>query len=363
MSKTLRRVLIVHPYGIGDLLFVTPVLRALRLIPTVEKVDLLLGSRTDIVVRHNPHVDEIFSIDKDKAHAQSSFSNLKEMLALGGKLRRNRYDLMLDYSLRREYAFWGQWVLNVPRRAGLDYRGRSLFHNIRLAIPDGFTGHHVTDDYCALAERAGIRVEDRFLEFYPQDNIRVQAEAFLKKEKAKRVIVVAPGGGESWGKDAHFKRWLPQSFAELINKLSSLIHADKVLILGTQGEKDLAREMQQKLKMPSLDLTGETTLDFTAALIEKALLFMGNDGGLVHLAHALRTPLIALYGPVDPKVYGPYPSSDRALTVALADLPCRPCYHKFRYKSDCPDRACLQRLTPEMVWDQMVKEKFLEYLK
>src|SRR5262249_47960476 len=60
--KSPRRVLIVHPYGIGDLLFVTPVLRALRLLPSVERVDLLLGSRTDAVVRANPHVDDIFVI-------------------------------------------------------------------------------------------------------------------------------------------------------------------------------------------------------------------------------------------------------------------------------------------------------------
>ena len=62
--KSLRRVLIVQPYGIGDLLFLTPVFRALRLIPTVERVDLLLGSRTETVVRANPHVDNFYSIDK-----------------------------------------------------------------------------------------------------------------------------------------------------------------------------------------------------------------------------------------------------------------------------------------------------------
>ena len=69
--KSLRRVLIVQPYGIGDLLFLTPVLRALRVMPTVEKVDLLLGSRTESVVRANPHVDQIYSIDKDLFHRRS----------------------------------------------------------------------------------------------------------------------------------------------------------------------------------------------------------------------------------------------------------------------------------------------------
>ncbi len=97
-----RRVLIVQPYGIGDLLFLTPVLRALRLMPGVEIVDLLLGSRTDAVIRSNPHIDKIYSIDKDKVHRQSKLQNFKDLRSLGAELSSRHYDLLLDYSLRGE---------------------------------------------------------------------------------------------------------------------------------------------------------------------------------------------------------------------------------------------------------------------
>ena len=232
--KSLRRVLVVQPYGIGDLLFVTPVLRALRLLPSVEKVDLILGSRTDIVVKQNPHIDEIFSVDKDLFHRQGNSKTFSDVIALGKKLRANRYDLLLDYSMRGEYAFFGQFFLGVPKRAGFNYKRRGFFHTHRLAIPKGFHGRHVADYFCDLAERAGIRVEDRFLEFYLSDSDRLQAQQLLQ-EKFKRYqvprslvpqylvpsgekyIAVSAGGGESWGKDAHFKRWPPAFFAELID--------------------------------------------------------------------------------------------------------------------------------------------------
>jgi lipopolysaccharide heptosyltransferase II len=361
--RTLRRVLIVHPYGIGDLLFVTPVLRALRLIPTVEKVDLLIGSRTRKALESNPHVDEIFVVDKDLFHARKTSENFRECFELGRKLRKNRYDLMIDFSLRREYAFGGQWLLKIPRRAGFDYRGRAFFHNIRLRIPEGFHGRSVTDFYCDLAELAGIPVEDRFLEFYLTDRIRDEAAQWLKKEGCSDILTVAPGGGESWGKDADFKRWPARFFADLINRLRGRLVFDRVVILGTEQEAPLGGEIKRLLEVECLDCTGKLPLEMAAALLERSRLFVGNDGGLVHMAHALRTPIIAFFGPVDPVVYGPYPPSSRAWPVYREGLPCRPCYRKFRYRADCREKECLRDLTPALVLEAAEKRKFFDPIK
>jgi len=360
--NSIRRVLVVQPYGIGDLLFVTPVLRALRLIPTVEKVDLLLGSRTEAVVRHNPHVDEIFSIDKDLFHRRSGFQNLTEMISLGGRLRKERYDLLLDYSLRGEYAFFSQWFLRIPHRAGFDYKRRGFFHNLRIPIPQGFKDHHVVDYVCGLAEAAGVPVEDRFLEFYLSSFDREEAKRFLEQKGVSplsRFLIASPGGGESWGKDAHFKRWPVHFFAQLINQLARAGEFQHVLVLGSQGERELGDDLAGRLSMPCLNLAGEMNLPQAAALIEKAALFIGNDGGLVHLAHALCVPLVAFYGPVDPQVYGPYPASPQATAIFKKDLFCRPCYQRFRYNSACVGRECLQDLTPDEVWETLKSKDLL----
>ena len=352
--RTLRRVLIVHPYGIGDLLFVTPVLRALRLLPRVETVDLLLGSRTREVVEHNPHVDDIYVLDKDKAHRQNWLENLRDNLELGRKLGKKRYDLILDYSLRREHAFFGRFFLGIPRCAGFAYKKRATFHNIRLPLPEAFWKRHVVDFYCDLAEAAGIPVEDRFLEFYfPQTDPLAEAEIAKRlKLLPGNFLTVAPGGGDSWGKDASYKRWPVKYFAELVAKLQKEKNIHGVAILGSPSERALCEELQAALRPPSIVLAGETTLTQTARVLKKSALFIGNDGGLVHLARALHVPLIAIYGPVPPEVYGPYPSSPEAVPVWKQGLECRPCYYKFRYNSQCQTIACLKDLTPDEVMAQ-----------
>ena len=358
--RTLRRVLIVHPYGIGDLLFVTPVMRALRLIPTVETVDLLLGSRTREVVESNPHVNDIFVVDKDRAHRQTWKENFCDQWELGRKLRAKHYDLILDYSLRREHAFFGRFFLGIPKCAGFAYKKRATFHNIRFPLPEAFWKRHVVDFYCDLAEAAGIRVEDRFLEYYfPKPFSLLEAEATAKlKLLPERFLAVAPGGGDSWGKDASYKRWPVKYFAELVTRLQEERGIHGVAILGSSSEKALCEELQAMIKPPAVVLAGDTTLAQTAMVLKRSSLFLGNDGGLVHLARALHVPLIALYGPVPPEVYGPYPPSPAAIAVYKKDLACRPCYYKFRYNNQCQTVACLKDLTPDEVMN-IIKSKSL----
>ncbi len=359
--RSLRRVLVVQPYGIGDLLFLTPVLRALRLVPTVEKVDLLLGSRNEVAVRHNPHVDEIFSVDKDLFHRQSGFQNFQSVLSLGRALYKNNYDLLLDYSLRAEYAFYGKFFLKITRRAGFGYKRRGFFHNIRLPIPQGFEGRHVVEDYCDLAEAAGIRVEGRFLEFYLSDSDCEKAQKILSEKMGDSFgpfLVVNPSGGESWGKDAHFRRWPAPFFAELTGRLAEKLNLRHLVILGSKSETSLADELARQVSISVSNLSGQLSLGETAALIEKSALFVGNDSGLVHIAHALQVPLIAFYGPVDPHVYGPYPASPEAIAIFKEGLECRPCYHRFRYNSACVGRECLQNLTPDEAWETLEAKEF-----
>lgn len=365
MKASIRRVLIVHPYGLGDLLFITPVLRALRLLPCVEKVDLLLGSRSDVIAKNNPHIDEIFTVDKDKIQSQKKMASLKELWRLGQKLRQNRYDLLLDYSLRGEYAFWGAFFLGIRRRAGFNYKRRGFFHNLRLPIPQGFSQAHVVDYVCNLAEAAGIPVEDRFLEYYVTEKDDSAAAEILRQSGIlpnDRVIVLSPGGGESWGKDAHFKQWPPAYFVELMKFFKKEIPASKFLILGGPKDKVLGDQMSGP-EIQAMNFCGQIPLTISAALIARSDLVVGNDGGLIHLAVALKRPVVALYGPVAPEVYGPYPRTADSLVVFKGDLECRPCYHRFRYNSSCPDRACLQQLRPDEVIRQMNESKILARMK
>lgn len=358
--KSIRRVLVIQPYGLGDALFVTPVLRALRTLPTVESVDLLLGSRTEEVFRNNPHVDQIYSVNKDKWHADGKGAMLKESFSLWRNLR-NRYDLMIDFSMQREYGFYGQFFLGIPRRIGFDFNGRGTFLTQSLLLPDGFEAGHVVEYYAELLKLIGLEADCPFLEFYLSKKDREETGEILQRKSisdSHRFVAVAPGGGESWGRDAHFKRWPVSNFTRSLTLLKEQMDFEGVLVLGSRGEKALGEELAGGCQFPVINLCGETSLGVTAAILEKAQLFLANDGGLVHLAHALGVPLVALYGPVDPKVYGPFPARETAAPIARKELPCRPCYFKFRYNSSCSDRECLVALSPEEVFSVLDRQNF-----
>ena len=128
--------------------------------------------------------------------------------------------------------------------------------------------------------------------------------------------------------------------------------------MGSRSERALCEELQAMIKPPSVVLAGETRLAQTARVLKKSALFVGNDGGLVHLARALHVPLMAFYGPVPPEVYGPYPVASDAIALFKQGLECRPCYYKFRYNKQCPTIACLKDLTPEEAME-MIKRKSL----
>lgn len=360
--KKFKRVLLVNPYGIGDVLFMTPVLRALRLLPSIESVDVLLGSRTSEIFESNPHVDRIFAVDKDRFRRQGKVKTVFELMNLARELRRRRYDLLIDYSLRGEYALSGLFFLGISARAGFHYKQRGFFHNLRLDLPQGFSGRHMIDFYSDLAEKAGIPVDDRWPEYYLEAACVKKNRGLLSRKAGKawgRYLVVAPGGGESWGKDARMKQWPASFFRELAAKLAAFSGCDGIAVIGSSAEEVREKEVLDGLTVPAVGLCGKISMAQAAAVIEGSSLFLGNDGGLLHLACARRKPVIGIYGPTDPEVYGPYPPGPDRISIVKADLSCRPCYQKFRYRSDCPHLACLKELNSHEVWSMLERSGFL----
>lgn len=359
------RVLIVHPFGIGDVLFVTPVIRALKE-KGVERIDLLLGSRTRELFENCPHVSHIYEWSKDKPKSWlGRFRYWLEIGKLFWRLAQGRYDVFLDFSLSREYAFFAKYLWGIPVRVGFNYKNRGIFLNYRQPLEAGFSDKPVVDYYFELLSFFGIAAVDKSLEFFLSDDDCRDAEAILSREglsDGQTYLVVSPGGGESWGKDARFKRWPAEYFAELIKKIAgeSGFQFAGILIVGSAKEFEIGENLRKMLNGFSVsNLCGKTKLRTSAALIEKALFVLANDGGMVHVSCALKTPVIAFYGPVDERVYGPY-GNGLSLAIANYDLSCRPCYRRMRYRSDCPHVECLTSLTPERAYQEIQKNRFLE---
>ena len=159
-----------------------------------------------------------------------------------------------------------------------------------------------------------------------------------------------PGGGSSWAKDAAYKRWPAEKFSGIADKLIDELRA-KVIIMGDSSENELCREVAGLMRNKAFSACGETTLPEFAALCGLSRLIICNDGGPLHVAVSRGVPTVSLFGPVDERIYGPYPDEAKNCVVKK-NLNCRPCYNDFRFKA-CPGKDCLRLIGVDEVYEKV----------
>ena len=347
-----RRLLIVNPFGIGDVLFSTPLVRAVRRAFPDVYLAYLCNRRTEDILRHNAHLDELFVYEKDDLIAlwrQSKRLGLRALASLLRQIRRRRFDMAVDLSLGDRYSFLLA-VLGVPRRIGFGFRRRGHFLTHRVAI-EGYQDRHVVEYYATLLEWIGIRLLDAQLELTTRGEDRLTVEQRLAQlgcQAERRVIGLIPAGGISWGLQAHFRRWSKEGFIQVGRALRQQ-HEATILVFGEAGDREVCADITTAIGNSAVDLSGQTTLGEFVSFIARCDLVISNDGGPIHIAASQGVRTVSIFGPVDPQVYGPYPKTPNHRVVRKDNLPCRPCYHRFKLPP-CPyERACLTQIEPAEV--------------
>jgi lipopolysaccharide heptosyltransferase II len=344
-----ERILIVNPFGIGDVLFTTPLVRALRRAFPESRIGYLCNRRTERILLTNPHLDELFIYEKDEVVRlwKSSWrQGLRHVLGLLRQLRRARFDIVVDLSLGERYSLVMK-LAGVPRRVGFDYHRRGRFLTERLPI-DGYHDAHVVHYYRRLLRFLGITLVDDALELHLSDADEAWAEQWVRRQRfddGAPLIGIVPAGGVSWGVDAPFRRWSLEGFAAVGDALSEA-HGARIILFGEAVDAPLCKTVAERMRYPVVDLSGQTTLGQFVSLLGRLRLVICNDGGPLHLAVSQRVRTVSIFGPVDPVVYGPYPNDRSHHVVCREGLPCRPCYHRFKLPP-CPyERACLTTVEP-----------------
>ena len=348
-----ERILIVNPFGIGDVLFTTPLIRAVRHAFPASYLGYLCNRRTERILKNNAHLDALFIYEKDelvRAWRSSRWQGLRAFVRLVRRIRRARCDLVIDLSLGERYGVLLA-LLGVRRRIGFNYRGRGRFLTAWLPI-DGYHDEHVVEYYRRLLRFLGIHLLDSSLELEMSDGDRQWARRWLKQRgigSGQLVVGMVPAGGVSWGIDAPFRRWSLEGFAAVGDALVERYGA-RVILFGEATDASLCQTVARQMRHPAIDLGGQTTLEQFVSLLGCLGLVICNDGGPLHLAVSQRVKTVSIFGPVDPCVYGPYPDDEATHRVIRKDeLLCRPCYHQFKLPP-CPyERACLMTVQPDEV--------------
>ena len=349
-----KKILIINPFGIGDVLFTTPVIKAIKKQFPEAFIGYWSNARVKPILASNPRIDKVFALsrgDLKKIYQDSFLKGAWRSLKLAWEIKKEHFDICLDFSLDHRYSLFAK-IIGIPKRVGFNYKARGRFLNSRIDI-DGYHDRHVVEYYLELLKFLGIQALDNDLYLAVPLESEIKAKNILASAgiiENDLVIGIAPGAGGSWGKDAGYKHWPALKFAQVGDRLISELKA-KVVILGDESERKIAEVILHAMRNKPIDLTGKTSLEILPALIKNCNLLITNDGGPMHMAAALGVKTVSIFGPVSEVVYGPFPSG-RNHVVLKWDIACRPCYKNFRLPVCDKDRECLKSVSADEVFAQ-----------
>ena len=326
----MQNILIIKLRYIGDVLLATPTVRAIKAARLDVRVTMMVNRGTEEVLSGNPDIDEIVVLDKGSLAAQ---------WGLIAGLRRRRFDTVIDLTDGDRSAFLS-WISGAPVRIGFndEHRWRGWCYT-EVVQPVPGVRHRIDRDLEALklldieagstAPHLRLTLEDESSADQLLDQLGVQ--------RLQLMVVLQPGA-RYW-----FKAWPPERFAELADRLT-FEYSCQVLVGGSSQDGDLAQQIRQMAKSSPVIMAGSTTIRQFAAIAKKSALFVGSDSGAMHIASAVGTPVVALFGPSNPLEWGP---RGGAADVIYMGLDCRVCFHPTCRRGE---GNCMKLITVDAVY-------------
>jgi len=333
--------LLLRTHAIGDVLLTTPVIRALKQAWPQTRLSMLVGHKSRPVLEGNPYLDEILSFP-ESWWFQHRFDKI---WTLTRRLRRYPKDGLILFHASPLLHLWGCW-LKAPLRVGFDSQGSgfSLTHKVPLSTGSRrYLGDINLDLVRILGLPAGSPELDLFLQ---ADELKSAQRLLPDKTAGPRLVGIAPGGGQNPLEQISVKQWPPEHYVKLLIRLSRLFPLIFVL-LGDRHDTAIEAIAAQVAGhgVQTLNLRGRTTLRELAAVIQQLDLLITNDSSPLHLAVALKTPVVSLFGPT--AAWALCPSGPRRLALQ-SPAACSPCYPFGRFPG-CPAPNCMAAISVEAV--------------
>lgn len=331
--RDIKKILLVRLRLIGDVLMTTPSVKILRNALPSTKIYYLVEPPQNELLEGNPDIDRLIVIDR-----KASF---KELFGLIKKMREERFDVAIDFHGGPRASIL-TLLSGAKIRVGYSYSPRRVFYHIKVerGVKDGFI--HSVINQLNLLKGIGIEWEDIPPLFMPSiDGEEKEKLDKIFKDKGlenKNFIVFHVSAGN------RYREWGVENWKNLIKAISKDMKLTSVLI----GSRDDIF-YERSLDFPNVvSLIGRINLREVREVIRKSLLFVGPDSGPMHIASTTDTPIIALFGPTTPLVFGPW-KKDAVIIEGSAE--CRPCNQKrcdFEFK-------CIRGIKPELVYAHIKK--------
>jgi len=317
-----RRILVLKPCCFGDVVMATAAIAALQQAYPRARITLAVGAWSRPAVAANPRLAAL--IDSDPAGTAPIGQTGWAYLALARRLRRARFDAILVLD-RSPVLGLLAWLAGAPVRAGLDSLGRGFALTHRVACPPAVARNEVAwylDVVRALGAPVDAATRTEFYATPAETAAAATALAALGLDPAHPwLVALHTGGGSNPGMQLPAKRWAPDRWAIVLTRLLAAYPQAAVLLLGGPEAQDRAAAAQIRAGLPPpararvYDRVGCYTWGELGALVARCRVFLGPDTGALHLAVAAGTPVVAVFGPSDPRRYAPWDPSGRSQVV------------------------------------------------
>ena len=313
------------------MVMLTPTLRALKRAYPESDLVLLLRPRVADLMQTHPYVDTCI-VDNKTDGRYRSFTRLVR------QIRDKAFGIAVvlhPTSFRNALL---PCLARVPIRVGTNVGGRGML--LTLSCEDD-TGIHEVHRYLRVLQLLNIDTDPSFLEFWHTDTDRRFIERLLRAEGVlPDDRVVALNLGTTWAT----KRWDAVNFANVIQQIAHLAPEIKIVLTGASAEHELVKALPASL--PVINLVGKTGILQLGALLERSEVCLTCDSGPMHIAAAVGTPTVALFGPTSPVRHQPHGTGH---TVLEKPVSCRPCYKQVCHRQDAPHLCMKEISTTEVV--------------
>lgn len=332
------KVLILKPSSLGDVVQALPLLRLLKQHRPDAEVHWWLAAELLPLLAGDPALAALLPFERKRWRSPAYWP---EGLAQIRAMRAASYDWVIDLQgLARSALF--AWLADGAFTVGLELEREGAHLAYDLAVPRPKDTPHAADWYLAVARALGIPVHDQFDWLPPRAEAAALAETKWPRN-GSRWLGINPGA--RWDN----KRWPAEHFAELVRQLAARDASFRFALFGSSGDWSLAETILRAAPDRCVNFAGRTTLPELIELLRRCELLVTNDTGPMHLAAALRKPVVSLFGPTRPDQTGPYGQEAFALRHPL---PCAPCMKSRCHWSN--PLACLRGILASRVADTVM---------
>lgn len=341
--SNLQRILIVKTHALGDLLLLTPALRALKKHYQTAKIDFLTGYWSSEAIKSNPYIDSIISIPDQVFHDPKPLA----LMRLAWRLRHNDYDFGVIFQ-PSQFMHW------FVRSTGIKHIAAPVSSRCHYPVHYASTwrlnrNRYIVEDFLDVVRTMGISSDGIELDFVVPEGA-IQSVATLLHDshlKKREYVVICPGGGRNPRDWVAQKIWPVENYFQLVGRIQN--EGIKVVLAGAESDREQIRSL---LGIPNIiDLVGKTSFAELAELLKNARMLITNDSAPMHLALSVRCPFIALFGPSRWRAL--LPETGR-FVVMHADIPCAPCYDNEPF-GKCDRFDCIRSIDVNGVYESVMK--------